>query len=76
MESSSNTFASECPKCGNCSFELKEIIENSKNILIRCCAKCGYEVERLENYTPCETDDIVRKFEKLMGCKFSVQSVK
>jgi len=76
MESSSNTFASECPECENRSFEIKEIIENSKTILVRCCTFCDYEVGRQENYTPYETDDIVRKYEKLMDCKFTVQSVK
>jgi len=76
MESSSNNLVSSCPKCENRSFEIKEIVENSKTILVRCCTFCDYEVGRQENYTPCETDDIVRKFEKLMGCKFTVQSVK
>jgi len=76
MESSSNTFVSSCPKCENRSFEIKEIIENSKTILVRCCTYCDYEVGRQENYTPCETDDIVRKFEKLTDSKFTVLSVK
>ena len=64
-----------CPKCGNRSFVIDELRENSKIILVSCCEYCGYEVGRQENYTSCETDDIVAKYEKLVGYKFTLQSV-
>jgi len=67
MASTSNYPAPLCPKCGNCSFELKEITENSKTILVKCCDECGYEAGRQENYIPCETDDILKIHEKFLG---------
>jgi predicted nucleic-acid-binding Zn-ribbon protein len=76
MTSTSNYPEPLCPKCGSWSFELKEIIENSKTILVHCCEQCGYEVGRQENYTPCETDDIVAKYEKLTDSKYILQSIK
>ena len=56
-----------CPKCGSYTFEFKEIIENSKTILVKCCEECNYEIGRQENYTPCETDDILAIYEKFVG---------
>jgi len=69
------TCMESCPKCQNRSFELKELFENSKIVLANCCKKCGFEIGRQENYTPCYTDDIVAKYEKLVGYKFTLQSI-
>ena len=79
-----NPFKVGCPECGSLEFTITEskifkevTIACSKPVLVQSCNGCGRITKTQVNHDHCQTDDIVKIYEKLcnMENEFEVVSI-